>query len=288
MVDSSHMQHVENNKSDDSLFNIAKQARKLIIDMVWSAKSGHPGGSLSIIDVLTYLYFEEMSVDPSDPDDPSRDRLVMSKGHASPALYSILSLKGFFPLELLKDFRKINSKLEGHVHRGVPGIETSTGSLGQGIGIAVGMALSAKLDKKDYRVYAIIGDGEIEEGSVWESFMAASKYALDNLTIILDLNKIQLDGFTKNIMPLPDIEMRAKSFGLGVKKFNGHNFDEIRNAVAFAKKEKGKPTILIADTVKGKGVSYMENNPKYHGNPPASQEEYDLALKEIGVSKYEY
>lgn len=287
MVDPQHLQHVESDRSNESLFNIAKQARTLIIDMVWSAKSGHPGGSLSIIDVLTYLYFNELHVDPSDPENPSRDRFVMSKGHASPALYSILSLRGFFPQELLKDFRKINSKLEGHVHRGVPGIETSTGSLGQGIGIAVGMALAAKLDKKDYRVFVVIGDGELEEGSVWESFMAASKYALDNLTIILDLNKIQLDGFTKDVMPLPDIESRVRSFGLNVRKFNGHNFDEIRNAIEFAKHEKGKPTLLIADTVKGKGVSYMENNPKYHGSPPASQEEYDLAIKEIGASKYE-
>ncbi len=288
MVNSPNIQNIQTEKNDETLFNIARQARELIIEMVWSAKSGHPGGSLSIIDILTTLYFEVMRVNPSDPEDPSRDRLVLSKGHASPALYSILAMKGYFPLELLKDFRKINSKLEGHVHRGVPGIETSTGSLGQGIGIAVGMALAAKLDKLDYRVYAIIGDGEIEEGSVWESFMAASKFALDNLTIILDMNGIQLDGFTKDIMPMADMEARARAFGLNVRSFNGHNFSEIKSALAFAKEEKNRPTLLIAHTIKGKGVSYMENNPKYHGSPPASQEEYDRAIKEIGASKYEY
>ena len=274
-------------RDNEALFNISKQARKLIVEMVWSAQSGHPGGSLSIIDVLTYLYFSELNIDPQRPEDPDRDRLVMSKGHASPAAYSILALRGYFPIELLKDFRKINSKLEGHVHRGVPGIETSTGSLGQGIGIAVGMALTAKLDHKKYRTYAIIGDGEIEEGSVWESFMAASKYKLSNLTVILDLNKIQLDGFTKDVMPMGDIEKKVESFGWRVLKFNGHDFNEIRKAMEFAKEETEKPTLLIANTVKGKGVSYMENNQKYHGSPPASEEEFQRAIQEIGALKYE-
>ncbi|EQD30854.1 transketolase subunit A, partial [mine drainage metagenome] len=186
--------------SNSNIFEQSREARKLVIEMVYSAKSGHPGGSLSIIDVLAVLYFREMNIDPTNPSDPKRDRLVMSKGHASPALYSILSLRGFFPKELLNGFRKLNSKLEGHVHRGVPGVESSTGSLGQGLGIAVGMALAGKIDGENYHVYVILGDGEMEEGSIWESLMAANKFSLSNLIVIMDKNNVQLDGFTKDIM----------------------------------------------------------------------------------------
>ncbi len=267
--------------SVDELREISKKARLHIIEMVYGAKSGHPGGSLSIIDVLTVLYFREMHVDPVNPSDPGRDLFVLSKGHASPALYSILSLKGYFPEDLLTGFRKISSKLEGHVHYGVPGVEASTGSLGQGMGVGVGMALASKLDGKKNWIYVVIGDGEIEEGSIWESLMAGYKYRLNNLIVILDRNMIQLDGFTEDIMPMMEIKNKVESFGWNVLEIDGHNYDEIISAIEKAKKSKEYPTLIIARTVKGKGVSYMENNPKYHGSPPESEDLYLKALKEI-------
>ncbi len=267
--------------SVSDLKGISAQIRKRVIEMVYSAKSGHPGGSLSIADVLTVLYFREMNIDPLKPDDPDRDRLVLSKGHASPGLYATLAIRGFFPEEYLSGFRKISSKLEGHVHRGVPGVEASTGSLGQGIGIAVGMALAGKLDRKNYHVYAIIGDGELQEGSVWESLMAGHKYSLDNMTVILDRNRVQLDGFTDDIMPQNNIREMVSSFGWEVFEINGHDYEEIMGAVEKAKNFRGKPTFILANTVKGKGVSYMENNPKYHGSPPANDDEYERALREL-------
>ena len=273
------------NQTDLMIFEKAREARKLIIEMVYSANSGHPGGSLSIIDILTVLYFREMNIDPTNPNDPQRDRLVMSKGHASPALYSILSIRGFFPRELLMGFRKLNSKLEGHVHRGVPGVESSTGSLGQGLGVAVGMAMAGKIDKANYNVYAIIGDGEIEEGSIWESFMAGFKYSLSNLIVILDKNNVQLDGFTKDIMPMGDIGAKVKAFGWNVYEIDGHNIHEISETIKKAKSKANGPSLIIANTVKGKGVSYMENNPKYHGSPPSDQIEYERALKDIKEMK---
>ena len=267
--------------SVSDLKGISAQIRKRVIEMVYSAKSGHPGGSLSIADVLTVLYFREMNIDPLKPDDPDRDRLVLSKGHASPGLYATLAIRGFFPEEYLSGFRKISSKLEGHVHRGVPGVEASTGSLGQGIGIAVGMALAGKLDRKNYHVYAIIGDGELQEGSVWESLMAGHKYSLDNMTVILDRNRVQLDGFTDDVMPQNNIREMVSSFGWEVFEINGHDYEEIIGAVEKAKNFRGKPTFILANTVKGKGVSYMENNPKYHGSPPANDDEYERALREL-------
>ncbi len=264
------------------LKNIATSIRRKIIEMVYSAKSGHPGGSLSIADILAVLYFKELNIDPLDPSNPDRDRLVLSKGHASPGLYAALSIRGFFPESLLTGFRKLNSKLEGHVHKGVPGVEASTGSLGQGLGIGVGMALAGKLDSKNYHVFVIVGDGEMEEGSIWEALMAGAKYKLNNLIVILDKNGVQLDGFTKDIMPTGSVKDMVSSFGWDVIEIDGHNFEEIISAVKKGKKSKDKPTFIIANTIKGKGVSYMENNPKYHGSPPASQEEYEQALKEIG------
>lgn len=264
------------------LKNIATSIRKKIIEMVYSAKSGHPGGSLSIADILAVLYFKEMNIDPLDPLNPDRDRLILSKGHASPGLYAALSLRGYFPESLLSGFRKLNSKLEGHVHRGVPGVEASTGSLGQGLGIGVGMALAARLDSKSYRVFVIVGDGEIEEGSIWESIMVANKHRLSNLIVILDKNGVQLDGYTHDIMPMGNIKEKVASFGWNVIEIDGHNFDEITDAIEKAKSFTGAPTFIIANTVKGKGVSYMENNPKYHGSPPASEEEYKQALEELG------
>jgi transketolase len=265
----------------NDLAPVARQIRKEIIKMVYAAKSGHPGGSLSITDVLTALYFKEMNINPAKPDDPSRDILVMSKGHASPALYATLSLRGYFPAELLCGFRSINSKLEGHVHRGIPGVESSTGSLGQGLGVAIGFALASKLDGRNNRIYAILGDGEMEEGNVWESLLAGSKYHLGNLTAILDRNRIQLDGFTEDIMPLGNVAEKVKPFGWDVITINGNSLNEVVNALEQAKKPREKPMFIVANTVKGKGVSYMENNPKYHGSPPANEEEYIQALKDL-------
>ncbi|WMT52443.1 transketolase [Ferroplasma acidiphilum] len=263
----------------------AREIRTEIIKMVYSAKSGHPGGSLSIADVITALYFKEMNIDPEKPDKPDRDILIMSKGHASPAEYAALALRGYFPVELLEGFRKVNSKLEGHVHRGIPGVESSTGSLGQGLGVAIGFALSSKLDSKPNKIYAILGDGEMEEGNIWESLMAASKYHLGNLTAILDRNMIQLDGFTEDIMPLGNVAEKVAPFGWEVITINGNNMDEVVNALEYAKKPRDRPLFIVANTIKGKGVSYMENNPKYHGSPPANEEEYVQALKEIEGSQ---
>ena len=265
----------------NDLATTARKIRKEIIKMVYSANSGHPGGSLSIADVITALYFKEMNINPEKPDDPDRDILVMSKGHASPAVYAALALRGYFPVELLDGFRKINSKLEGHVHRGIPGVESSTGSLGQGLGVAIGFALESKLDAKTNRIYAILGDGEMEEGNIWESLLAASKYHLGNLTAILDRNGIQLDGFTEDIMPLGNVAEKVAPFGWEVMTIDGNNMNEVVDALEYSRKPRDRPLFIVAKTVKGKGVSYMENNPKYHGSPPANREEYEQALREI-------
>ncbi len=269
----------------NNLVATAREIRKQIIKMVYSANSGHPGGSLSIADVIAALYFKEMNIDPKNPDNPDRDILVMSKGHASPAEYAALALRGYFPVELLEGFRKINSKLEGHVHRGIPGVESSTGSLGQGLGVAIGFALASKLDSKANKIYAILGDGEMEEGNIWESLLAAGKYHLGNLTAILDRNMIQLDGFTEDIMPLGNVAEKVAPFGWEVMTINGNNMEEVINALEYAKKPRDMPLFIVARTIKGKGVSYMENNPKYHGSPPANGEEYNQALKEIEGSQ---
>lgn len=263
------------------LEKVAKTIRKKAVQMVYTAKSGHPGGSLSLADILTVLYFKELNIDPMKPNDPNRDRVVLSKGHASPGFYATLSLRGYFPENLLAGFRKLNSKLEGHVHRGVPGVEASTGSLGQGFGIGVGMALAARLDGKGYRTYVILGDGEIEEGSVWESLMSGFKYRLSNLTVIIDRNRVQQTGKTDDIMPLYDLPGALRSFGWNTLEINGHSIPEIIDAIEKAKNFRDGPTIIVANTVKGKGVSYMENNPKYHGTPPANEEEYRKAMEEL-------
>jgi transketolase len=267
--------------SVNDLESTAKEVRKEIIKMVYSAQSGHPGGSLSIADVITALYFKEMNINPENPNDPNRDILVMSKGHASPAVYASLALRGYFPTDILSGFRQMNSKLEGHVHRGIPGVESSTGSLGQGLGVAIGFALASKLDNKKNRIYCILGDGEMEEGNIWESLLAGSKYKLDNLTAILDRNMIQLDGFTENIMPLGDIKSKVSAFGWETMEINGNNMYEVVNAIEYSKRERERPIFIIAHTIKGKGVSYMENNPKYHGSPPENEEKYEQALKEL-------
>ena len=259
----------------------AKNIRRNIVEMVYSASSGHPGGSLSITDVLTALYFSELNVDINNPKDENRDRLVLSKGHCSPALYSALAEKGFIPKEDLKTFRKVDSYLQGHPDmKKIPGVDMTSGSLGQGLSVANGMALSAKLDGKNYRVYCIMGDGEIEEGQIWEAAMTSSHYKLDNLCAIVDNNDLQIDGKVGEVMNPYPIDKKFESFGFNTIVIDGHNFDEILKAFEQAKETKGKPSVIIAKTLKGKGVSYMENKAGWHGKAP-NEEEYKIALEEL-------
>ena len=259
----------------------AKEIRRGIIEQVYKAQSGHPGGSLSIADVMTVLYFDELNVDIKNPLWEDRDRVVLSKGHCCPALYSCLANKGFFDISELGSFRKIESKLQGHPDmRKVPGVDMSTGSLGQGLSCAVGMALAGKLDKKDYRVYCILGDGEIEEGQVWEAAMSASKYKLDNLCVIVDNNNLQIDGTIEEVGGLNKIDEKFKSFGFQIINIDGHNIEEIKSAFEVAKNVKEKPVCIIAKTIKGKGVSFMENKKEWHGKAP-SEEQYKIAIEEL-------
>lgn len=264
---------------------LAEKARQIRVDAVKSihaAKSGHPGGALSIADILAYLYFEEMNVDPKDPKKADRDRLVLSKGHACPALYAALSEKGFFPKEELMSLRKYGSMLQGHPDmKHIPGVDMSTGSLGQGISAACGMALSGKISGKDYRVYAILGDGEIEEGQVWEAAMFARHYGLDNLCAFIDFNDLQVDGTVEEVINPTPIDEKFKAFGWNVVTIDGHDLEQIEKAVENAKATKGRPTAIVAKTVKGKGVSYMENSVGWHGKAP-SDDEFAVAMKELG------
>lgn len=259
----------------------AVKERLLLMEGIFNAKAGHPGGSLSIAELLAYLYNVEMKVDPKNPKDPNRDRFVLSKGHGAPALYAALSLKGFFPTEDMKTLRKSDSYLQGHPNMNkIPGVDMSTGSLGQGISAAAGMALAAKLDGKDYRVYTILGDGEIEEGEVWEAAMFASAKGLDNLLVIVDNNNLQIDGTVEEVnSPYPIFE-KFEAFGFNTIAIDGNNFDEIEDAVKKAKEFKGKPTAIIAKCVKGKGVSYMENAVNWHGAAP-NEELYNVAVQEL-------
>lgn len=259
----------------------AKKIRRNIIDMVYMASSGHPGGSLSIADILTVLYFAEMKISPINPKDPNRDRFVLSKGHASPALYATLCERGFFKREELQTFRQTEGLLQGHPDmKHIPGVDMSTGSLGQGLSAANGMALAGKLDKKDYRVYCVAGDGEIEEGQIWEAVMTAAHYKLDNLCLIIDNNNLQIDGLVSEVMnPLP-LDKKFKDFGFEVLKVNGHNYKALINAIEESKRIKGKPTVIIAKTIKGKGVSFMENEAKWHGKAP-NEEEYSRAMQDL-------
>jgi len=255
--------------------------RKHIINEVYSASSGHPGGSLSCTDILTVLYFHEMRVDPKNPKWEDRDRFVLSKGHCAPALYGALAERGFFPVEDLLTIRHVDSYLQGHPSlRHVPGVDMSTGSLGQGISAAVGMALAGKLDKKDYRIYVILGDGEIQEGQVWEALMAAAHYKLDNLVAFLDHNGLQIDGKITEVLSPEGIEEKFKAFGWKVININGHDYIQIIEALEQAKKTKGAPTIIVADTIKGKGVSFMENEAGWHGIAP-NKEQRDQAIAEL-------
>ena len=263
------------------LKQIANEVRKGIVTAVHSAKSGHPGGSLSAADILTYLYFEEMNVDPKNPQMEERDRFVLSKGHVAPALYSVLANRGYFPVEDLKTLRKVGSYLQGHPDKkGTPGVDMSSGSLGQGISVAVGMALSAKLQNRDYRVYTLLGDGEIQEGQVWEAAMFAGHKNLDNLVVIVDNNGLQIDGSIDDVCSPYPIDEKFKAFNFNVINIDAHNFDQIADALNKAKETKGMPTAIIAKSVKGKGVSFMENKAEWHGSAP-NDEKYEIAMEEL-------
>jgi transketolase len=259
----------------------AAKIRKHVINEVFSAASGHPGGSLSCTDILTVLYFNAMRVDPKNPKWEDRDRFVLSKGHCSPALYGTLAEKGFFPVEELAGFRHIDSHLQGHPSlKDTPGVDMTTGSLGQGISAAVGMAIAGKVDGKDYRVYTILGDGETQEGQVWEACMAAAHYKLDNLTAFLDHNGLQIDGKITDVMSPERVEDKFKAFGWNTIVINGHDPEQIMDAIEKAKAVKGMPTMIIAETIKGKDVSFMENEVGWHGTAP-NQEQRDKAIAEL-------
>ena len=263
----------------------ALNIRRGVIEGTFNAKSGHPGGSLSITDVLTYLYFVEMNVDPANPRDEKRDRFVLSKGHCAPALYATLAERGYFEKDLLKTLRKIDSILQGHPDmKHIPGVDMTTGSLGLGISAACGMALSAKHFGDDFRVYTAIGDGESEEGQVWEAAMFAAHYKLDNLCVILDLNGLQIDGPTAEVMNPAPHDKKFEAFGFNVITIDAHDYEQIEAAFKAAKECKGKPTAIIAKSVKGKGVSFMENNVGWHGKAP-NEEEYKLAMAELDAQE---
>ena len=268
--------------SDEELKKVANEVRKGIVTGVHAAKSGHPGGSLGAADIMTYLYFEEMNVDPADPRKADRDRFVLSKGHCAPGLYAVLAERGFFPKEDLETLRHIGSHLQGHPNMNdTPGVDMSTGSLGQGISAAVGMALAGKLAKKDYRVYALLGDGEIAEGQVWEAAMSAAKYHLDNLCAVVDVNGLQIDGATKDVMPSEPLADKFRAFKFHVVELaDGNDFDQIRATFAEARATKGQPTAIIAETMKGKGVSFMENQVGWHGKAP-NDEQFKQAMAEL-------
>ncbi|MDC7301434.1 transketolase [Agathobacter ruminis] len=263
------------------LQKMAVEVRKGIIDGVHSAKAGHPGGSLSAADIFTYLYFEEMNIDPKNPKDPNRDRFVLSKGHTAPGLYSALAHKGYFPVEDLLTLRHIGSYLQGHPDmKHIPGVDMSSGSLGQGLSAAVGMALSAKLKNADYRTYCLTGDGEIQEGQIWEAAMFAGSRNLDNLCVIVDNNNLQIDGTIEDVCSPYPIDKKFEAFNFHVINVNGNDFDELRAAFDEAKATKDQPTAIIAHTTKGKGVSFMENQVGWHGKAP-NDEEYAIAIEDL-------
>lgn len=269
-------------RSLEELKSISTEIRKDIVKMLTESASGHPGGSLSAADIMTVLFFKEMNIDPENEKDPNRDRFVLSKGHAAPVLYSALARRGYFPVEELTTLRKFKSRLQGHPSiQYLPGIDMSTGSLGQGISAAVGMALAGKIDNKDYRVYTILGDGELEEGQVWEASMCAAHYKLNNLTAFIDFNGLQIDGdITKVMNPCP-IDKKFEAFGWNVLVIDGHNYEEIIDAIEKAKECKDRPTAVVCKTVKGKGVSFMENQAAWHGSAP-NKEQCEAALRELG------
>ena len=264
------------------LQKIAVEVRKGIIEGTFNAKSGHPGGSLSIADTITYLYYAQMNVNPENPEDDERDRFVLSKGHCAPALYAVLAEKGYFPKEELKTLRHIGSRLQGHPCINIPGVDMSSGSLGQGISVACGMALSAKISNKPYRVYTILGDGEIQEGMVWEAAMFAAHNKLDNLIAVVDNNGLQIDGNIADVCSPYPIDEKFKAFGWHVITMNAHDFDEIEKAFNEAVSIKDKPVVIIQNSIKGKGVSYMENQAGWHGKAP-NADEYKIAMEELNA-----
>ena len=263
------------------LQKIANNVRVGIIEGTYNAKSGHPGGSLSCADILTVLYFNQMNIDEKNPKSPSRDRLVLSKGHVAPALYSVLAEKGYFNKEELKNLRKVDGILQGHPDmKKIPGVDMSTGSLGQGLSAANGMAMASKLNHDGIRVYCLCGDGELQEGQIWEAAMTASHYKLDNLCLIVDNNNLQIDGKVSDVMSIYPLTDKFKSFGFEVINIDGHDVEQIIRAFNKAKTVKGKPTVIIAKTIKGKGVSFMEDKAEWHGKAP-KEEEYNIAMKEL-------
>ena len=265
----------------EGLANIANDIRIGIIEQVYNANSGHPGGSLSCADILAVLYFNQMNIDSENPNAKGRDRFVLSKGHCAPALYATLARKGYFDKELLKGFRKVESNLQGHPDmKKVPGVDMSTGSLGQGLSAAVGMAISSKMEHEGYRVYCLLGDGELEEGQVWEAAMSASKNKLDNLCAIVDYNTLQIDGNVEEVAGLIDIKEKFESFGFNVIEVNGHDIEALIHAFNSAKHQKNMPSVIIAHTIKGKGVSFMEGKAEWHGKAP-NQEQYEEAINEL-------
>lgn len=265
----------------EALANIANDIRIGVIEQTYNAQSGHPGGSLSCSDILAVLYFNQMNIDPKQPDSPARDRFVLSKGHCSPALYAALALKGYFDKEELKNFRKVESNLQGHPDMNkVPGVDMTTGSLGQGLSAAVGMAIGSKMDSAGCRVYCLVGDGEIEEGQIWEAAMSASKNKLDNLCVIVDYNGLQIDGNVEEVAGLVDIKQKFESFGFYALEIDGHDIEEIIHAFDTARQHKGMPTAIIAKTIKGKGVSFMEGKAEWHGKAP-NEEQYEQAINEL-------
>lgn len=268
-------------KEIDELEKIANNIRINIIKQVYNAQSGHPGGSLSATDILTVLYFNQMNIDENKPDSQARDRFILSKGHCSPALYATLAERGYFPKERLNTFRKLGSELQGHPDmKNIIGVDMSTGSLGQGLSVAVGMAIASKMDSAGCRIYCLIGDGEIDEGQIWEAAMTANKYKLDNLCIVLDNNGLQIDGKIEEVAGLTNIEGKFNNFGFNVINVNGHNISNLIDAFDTAKQTKGMPTIIIAKTIKGKGVSFMEGKAEWHGKAP-KKEEYEKAIEEL-------
>ena len=268
------------------LEKLANEIRIQIINQVYNANSGHPGGSLSSTDILTVLYFNQMNINEKEPQSPLRDRFVLSKGHCVPALYATLAKRGFIKEEELTKFRKIDGLLQGHPDKNkVPGIDMSTGSLGQGLSVANGMAISSKMNHEGYRVYCLLGDGEIEEGQVWEAAMTASKYKLDNLCVVVDSNNLQIDGTVEEVKGLDNIEGKFKNFGFNTIVVNGHDMQQLIDSFETTKLTKGKPTAIIAKTVKGKGVSFMEGKAEWHGKAP-NEEQYKQAIKELKENKF--
>jgi transketolase len=270
------------NMNKEELISVSKGVRKDIICMICESKSGHPGGSLSCVDIITYLYYEKMNVDANNPKDPNRDRFVLSKGHAAPALYAVLAEKGYFPKEELKNLRKLGALLQGHPDsKHIPGVDVSTGSLGQGISNAVGMAMGLKKQGRKVKVYTVLGDGELQEGLVWEASMAAAHYKLDNLVAIIDNNGLQIDGKNEEVMSVEPLDKKFESFGWNVIRCSdGHDYDKLNEAFLKEEQYKGKPSVIIAKTIKGKCVSFMENQACWHGQAP-SEEEKEKALIDI-------